>query len=66
MKDWLKDLAFIAAATVFIVGAAVVVSRYMPPFVSGDFLIVNGQPAPKGDRLTVINKAGCPTSQEGN
>lgn len=66
MKDWLTDFALILVATVFIVGAAIVAMRFMPPYFSADFLIVDGQPTPKGDRLTVINKSGCPTSQEGN
>ncbi len=66
MKDVLADLAVIVVAIVIVLGAVVVGVRYLTPHFSGDFLIVNGQPAPKGDRLTVITKSGCPVSPEGN
>ena len=65
MRDFLTDMAMIVVAIVIVLGSVVVGVRYLTPHFSGDFLIVNGQPAPKGDRLTVITKAGCPTSPEG-
>ena len=65
MNDTLKDIAVLVVGAILILGIAVIGARYMTPYLNADFLIVNGQPPPKSDRLTVVSKTGCPTSQEG-
>lgn len=55
----MKDFAGLFVAALLVLGAIIVGVRYLTPHFTGDFLIVNGQPAPKGDRLTVITKSGC-------
>lgn len=59
----MKDFAGLFVAALLVLGAIIVGVRYLTPHFTGDFLIVNGQPAPKGDRLTVINKSGCPSPE---